>query len=179
MSNWVTLSWPKWELEQKADDLLRSERREGDSPVYTEKQLARRGRAAIPVEQIEDWVADERRMRYDELRFMLATSRLSGADRLCVDLWLDGYTQHEVAEVMGVKQQAVSRRLRQALKRLWEEGALSFWEFSRRVIYRRPVHSHKYCISRICRRCGEEFLVGLGCGIYCSDRCREAGKHKE
>ena len=170
-------------LEAGADALLRIAPPAAASPTYTEAQLERHGEGKrLPLDEtllecveatqsLEDFL--------DDLRFLASLSPLSVAERIVLFAALEGDTQDEIAARMvpALSQQRVSRLLRSALRKLYEKWGLSFWQFSRHAIYRRPAKRKHTGRGLFCLRCGDWFPFGLGAGPYCSERCRGNGRH--
>ena len=163
-------------LEERADKLIADSSSSGVYPATTELRLSRRGRHApldrLPFE-IEDKVNPSVR---DELVFLASVSVISRIDRICFRLWVDGCTQTEMAHKLNVCQQAIQRRLRRALLACYDNLPVSFREFSRHTIYRKPSGRGMGFVQRRCRRCEEPFPLGLGFGVYCSSACLQDGK---
>src|SRR5262249_46525191 len=115
----------------------------------------------------------------DELRFLLSIARLDREFRRALKLWIDGWTQQEIAEAFNVPQQTVSYRIRQGLAACYDAAPLSFRRFSQHTIYRRARRVRRLAILRKCVRCGEEFPLGNGLGRYCSDGCKESAQRQK
>lgn len=179
MSVFVILSPEEIRLELAADALILAHPQDSSLPAYTERQLARRGRRMIPVDSLAEMTAAPSQSLRDELRFLASVSRLSAELRGCLNLWIDGWTQQEIAQACAVSQQRVSQRLRAALRICYDAAPLSFRRFSYHTIYRPPRRIRKEMITRRCARCGEEFPLGNGAGRYCSTSCREAARRAD
>jgi len=165
-------------LERAADDLLRRQARDPECPVYTEQQLVRRDRRIICIEELGSLCAAPEQPLRDEIRFLLSVSRVSREQRRCLQLWLDGWNQKELAEAFGITQQAVSQRVKRALRACYDSTPLSFRRFSHRTLYRRPRKGLERTILQACAWCGEEHPVGIGLGRYCSTACRELARRR-
>ena len=161
-------------LEQEADRLLRVAPPNPERPVYTERQLARHGARYVRVRDLRcssiGIDADTR----DEIRFLANISRLEPFGRTCIRLWIDGWTQQEMSRTMGISQGEVSRQLRDALRACYDHTPITFREFSKHTIYRKPSHGRKSPLPRKCLYCGEAFLMFTGEGRYCSSSCQQA-----
>ena len=176
MSVYVVLTPDQIALELAADALLQEQPRDHERPFYTEPQLLRSGRHLIKVETLEETVETPTQALSDELRFLVSVTRMAAHLRRCLHLWIEGWSQREIAEGIGVSQQAVSRQIRCALRICYEAVPLSFRHFSRHTIYRRPKHGEVVPMHR-CPRCDEEFPRALGDGRYCSSTCRGEAAH--
>ncbi len=196
-------------MEQAADALLRALPRDPACPVFTETQLARRGRRCCAF-STDAWVellaGAPPQSALDELSFLAAVTPLSRQERACLQGWMRGWTQREICahwtelaekredvrgksaggapamqhagEAQTPTQQATSRLLRCALGKCRESVGLSFTQFSRHTLYRRPAGRRGTWRAAICPYCREEFVYGLGIGRYCSQSCREAARHR-
>lgn len=163
--------------EELADDLLARLEPDPNTPVYTEQQMLRKGRRLVRLDladQSEDAAPQTAR---DELRFLASVSHLAPDSRLCLELWLDGWRQAQIAGVLGISQQRVSQRVRAALVQCLDLAPISFRAFSYHSIYRPPRKTRPAGIQRSCAWCGEPYLVSLGCGRYCCSLCRETARH--
>lgn len=182
-------AYRRWEreqtLEREADTLLQRMPRDPDCPIYTERQLARRARSrcVLSIEAVGDVFADAApsQAALDELWFLASLTPLTRKERLCLRAWMLGWTQCETAarlaairQVLG--QQEVSRALRCALRKCYDAVGLSFVQFSRHALYRRPSHRKANWREQNCLFCKEAYVWGLGEGRYCSASCREAAR---
>jgi hypothetical protein len=174
---YVLLTPEQLALEAAADELLRHAVPDPERPVYTERQLARRGRRLVSSDVLAEMATAPPQPLRDELRFLAAVSHLSAEQRGCLNLWLDGWSQREIAEAYGVCQQRISQRLRVALRICYDATPISFRRFSYHTIYRPPRRRKQIAWARRCIRCGEEYPAGIGCGRYCSTACRHAAEH--
>lgn len=171
-------------LEGEADRLLQSLPRDPDCPTYTEAQL-RRYRSAhqvLRLDSLTEYVetAQSAQPLLDELLFLAAVTPLERRERICLRGWLHGLTQREIGTAWlrsldRSTQQTVSRLLRSALRKLLSAEGLTFAQFSRRILYRRPLRRRDWR-SAVCPHCGEMFAFGLGAGRCCSTFCREQGR---
>lgn len=169
------------ELEREADRLLRQLPRDPQCPTYTEAQL-RRYRQTHHVMRLDSLAESMEATRpsqsfLDELHFLAAITPLNRRERICLRGWLHGWTQREIGQIWWraldrTSQQTVSRLLRSALRKLLSARGLTFDQFSRRTIYRRPARPRNWR-SVVCPFCSEVFAYGLGDGRYCSTACRE------
>jgi len=134
-------------LERAADALLCALPRDPDCPAYTEKQLARSERpyCVVSTEALAEVLIAPHTLQSvrDELLFLAAISPLTRLERLCLRGWVWGWTQREICinppfchDVRA--QQAVSRALRAALIKCTGSLGLTFAQFSRHTVYRRP-----------------------------------------
>lgn len=178
MSIFVVLDAEGKRKEAEADALLNSLPRDPDCPTYTEEQLARRGSRLVSVDSLADTVTAPPPALCDELRFLLSVCNLPLMQRLCLRLWIQGYSQEDIARRSGLSQQSISLRLRRALKKCYDNAPLSFRRFSQHTIYRAPARARNAMILRPCLYCGERFPLGCGCGRYCSTPCRESARRK-
>lgn len=126
------------DLEAAADALLTTEHRDPDAPCYTDRQLRRRSHTVDGLGELIDICSGAAQGAYDELVFLIQAAHMRTEDRLCLGLWVDGWTQAEIAAAMGVSQQRVSRWFRSGLAACIETAPPSFREFSRRFVYRAP-----------------------------------------
>lgn len=171
-------------LEGVSDALLKEAGFDPDCPTYTETQMARRwlDHFAASADTLEEMLSAPQPPQtfLDELRFLMAVTPLSRSQRLCLCGWLQGWTQAELRtrwrEVAPPKQQYISRMLRRALCLCYEARGLSFAQFSRHSVYRRPARRQEKWRTLICRACGEPYVAGLGAGCFCSTHCREAAQ---
>lgn len=173
-------------LERQADALLMALPRDPDYPAFTEPQLARhsRGRCVVSTDALAEYLAaDAPQSQMDELAFLASITPLTRRERACLRGWMVGWTQQELRDrwnrLFGSEaahaappQQAISRLLRSALQKCYSAVGLTFAQFSRHALYRRPARRAAWRILR-CPFCEEPFVAGLGDGRYCSTRCRE------
>lgn len=175
MTSFASLTPVQAALERAADDLLRSAPADPERPAYTERQLARRmTRQILSLE----WLAENaavvmpQPMR-DELKFLASVSRMSREKRRFLNLWMQGWTQNEIAEALRISQQRVSQQIRFALRRCYDATPLSFRRFSYHSIYKPRGRFREKPGLRSCLYCESGYAVGTGCGRYCSGTCRE------
>jgi hypothetical protein len=160
-------------LERVADRLLETFPDDPERPAYSERRLARRGSGWMrSINSLAVEVVAEPQEFRDELRFLMSVTRLRPEIRRCLRLWVDGWSQYEIAEAYRVAQQTISYRLRTGLRACYESVPLSFRRYSYHSIYRRPHKGPELGLVRICVHCEEVYLMGLGAGRYCSERCR-------
>ena len=166
-------------LEHVADCLIETFPTDPKQPAYTEIQLARRGRraAVVSIHGLSEMMLAEPQEFRDELRFLMSVTFLRPEYRRCLQLWVNGWTQPEIAAAYRVTQQTVSFRIRKALRSCYDSMPLSFRRFSHHTIYRRPQIARESSIIRVCAHCEDHFLLGIGFGRYCSLRCRETARH--
>lgn len=177
MKLFVVLTPEQLALEREADRLLGAQPRDPERPAYTERQLARRGPRLISVDALaEQAVAPSQPLR-DELRFLASVSRLEPGLRLTLRLWIEGWSQQEIAAACHLSQQRVSQRIQKALRVCYDNAPLSFRQFSHHTLSRKLRRSSRTEALRRCVECGEAFLASLGCGRYCSTLCHEAAAH--
>lgn len=174
---YVLLTPEQLALETAADELLRQAVPDPEQPVYTERQLVRRSRRMVSTDALAEMAVAPSQPLRDELRFLASVSRLSAEQRGCLNLWIDGWSQSEIAEAYGVCQQRISQRLRAALRICYDATPISFRRFSYHTIYRPPRRRKHAGLVHRCIRCGEEYLAGIGCGRYCSTACHHAAEH--
>lgn len=137
MTGFMALTRKERALERAADMIITSLPRDPERPAYTERQLARRGRRQIPAGVRTVLHAQGTAQPFqDELRFLATLSRLGPETRRCLSLWADGWTQREIAQALGLSQQRISQRLRQALRLCREHSSLSFRRFSHHTLHR-------------------------------------------
>lgn len=179
MTAFVVLTGEELELEEAADALIRGADHDADCPAYTERQLGRRGaRLVVRAEALAELAAAPPQPLRDEIRFLAAASRLTAELRACLLLWVDGWSQQEIALRLRVTQQAVSDRLRRALTICYDAAPISFRLFSHHSVYRPPSRGRRDTPVARCARCGEEVAAGPGRGRYCGSQCREAARHE-
>jgi hypothetical protein len=168
-------------LEQEADRLLQTLPRDPNCPTYTEAQMERRRHThrVVRLERLveTDEVSRPPQSLLDELAFLASVTPLKRRERVCLRGWLLGWTQREIGAhwrklLPDDARQNISRLLRSALRKCYRTDGLTFTQFSRHTIYRRPAR-HRLWRSAICPHCGETFAWGLGAGRYCSTACRE------
>lgn len=162
-------------FEQVADRLLQTFPRDPERPAYSERQLARHGTrvSKVSFHRISEMLVAEPQEFRDELRFLMSVTRLRQEYRRCLQLWVDGWSQEEIAAAYGVHQQTVSYRLRRSLRACYDSAPLSFRRFSQHSIYRRPAKRRDSALLRVCAYCEEHFSLGIGLGRFCSVPCRE------
>lgn len=134
----VLLEREQLALEEAADRLLRSLPRDPACPTYTERQISRRGKVIVSLDEIADRVTAPVQSLSDELRFLAAITPMHPTARTVLNLWTQGWTQTEIAHACGMSQQRVSQRLRSALTACYDSTPLSFRRFSYHSIYRPP-----------------------------------------
>lgn len=174
MRTWVTLTEEQAALEKRADEMLRSAPMDPERPAYTERQLARHGyNRLIHNLDLPRAAAVQTDIR-GELQFLASISRLQPFAHTCLRLWIDGWTQTEMARTMGISQAEISRQLRAALRICYDNTPISFRAFSRHTTYRRPAHVRKSPSQRRCIACGEIFLLHTGEGRFCGSDCRRS-----
>ena len=168
-------------LEHVADRLLETFPADPERPAYTERQLARHGGrlVVLSIHALSEMIVAEPQEFRDELRFLMSVTRLRPEHRRCLRLWVDGWSQWEIADAYRVHQQTVSYRLRRALRACYDSMPLSFRRFSYHSVYRRPHKGRGLAMMRICAQCEEYFPLGLGSGRYCSLHCRESAHHAQ
>ena len=140
------------ELERMADNLLRGAGEDEAYPAYTDAQLARHGRGVrLPLQEEHLALAAATQTRQDflnDLKFMAGLTALTRAERRVLDAWIQGQSQNEIVAqwpcgLGRVQQQQVSRLLRKALEKCYALWELSFTQFSRHTIYRRPARHYE------------------------------------
>lgn len=161
-------------LEAAADAMLMALPPDPAHPYTTSALLARRVRDHAGPPPMDEPAGRAGPDAERSLRFMMDTTRLNPAERVCTEMWIDGFSQAEMGRRLGVTQQRASKVLRGALCRVLRQGAPSFEEFSRRCVYRRPHHGLAG-LRRPCRACGDAVPATVR-SIYCSDACRSAGR---
>jgi hypothetical protein len=162
--------------EDLADELLAQQQKDPDLPVYTEQQMLRKGRRLVRLDVATlNEPACPQSVR-DEIRFLASVSHMPQDTRLCLDLWIDGWTQQQIAANLHISQQRVSQRVRAGLTQCLDLAPISFRAFSYHTIYRPPRKTRPCGIQRTCAWCGEPFLLSLGYGRYCSSVCRETAR---
>ena len=138
------------ELEAQADSLLKSAPPSANYPAYTEFQLARHGegiRLPFQDEFVDTAAAMQTRQDFlSDLHFMAGLTPLTRMERYVLDAWMGDLSQGEIIaqwpRVFGpVQQQRVSRLLKKALQKCHAAWDLSFTQFSRHTIYRRPARN--------------------------------------
>ena len=167
-------------LERVADRMLQTFPPDPNRPAYTERQLARHGNrlTILSIYSLSERLVAEPQEFRDELRFLMSVTRLRPEQRRCLRLWVDGWSQWEIAEAYGVEQQTISYRIRRALRTCYDSTPLSFRRFSYHSIYRRPQKGRDNTILRKCAHCEDAYSLGVGIGRYCSQRCRETARHQ-
>lgn len=171
-------------LEYAADALLRRGKTAPDYPAYTDERMARQSAIhhAAAVETIgETLIAPVSQTLEDELCFLASVTPLSGAERLCLACWLRGWKQEEIRARWEslqdlATQQRVSRVLRSALRKCYASRIVTFAQFSRHSVYRRPARRWENWRIRACPYCGERHIASQGTGRYCSSFCRGAAR---
>ncbi len=173
----VVLTQEQLRLEQEADALLAAHPVNNECPAYTDRQMERRGAMLrIPVERIAELPALPSQSLRDELRFLASVTELTVAQRFCFKLWIDGWSQQEIAAKLRASQQHVARHLHHALVSCYDSTPLSFRHFCRKAIYRTPVKSRADSRARACYHCGEMYSGRIGNGRYCSPTCKQAAR---
>lgn len=161
------------ELEEAADRLLRAAPADPERPAYTERRLSRRARLTASIELLAATAAPPCRSLRDELAFLLTVSEIDQDSRRCLRLWIDGWTQAEIAAAIGISQQRISQRIRVGLRACYDASPISFERFSHHTIYRAPSHSPARSHRRRCLRCAEVLDPDRMRGRLCQD-CRAA-----
>jgi hypothetical protein len=161
------------DLEEAADRLLRDAPRDPERPAYTERHLVRRTRLDAPIEALAETIAPPGRSLREELIFLLSVSRIDQDSRRCLRLWVDGWSQFEIAEAIGASQQRVSQRLRFALAACYDASPISFERFSEHAIYHAPRHGDRRNGLLRCARCGDVIDTTRVRG-RCCPACRAA-----
>jgi len=177
MAVFIVLTREERALERAGDMALRALPPDLERPAYTERLLARRSRRLISMDALIENAATAPEPLRDELRFLASISRLEPKSRCCLILWIDGWTQREIAAALRVSQQSVSQWLRRALRACYDMSPLSFRRFSQRSIYRPPRRRRGPATLRRCAFCKGEFPPGSTGGRYCSTYCRQAAAH--
>ncbi len=170
-------------LETEADRLLGLLPDDPDCPVVNEMQLMRtrrEGRVCSFDGLEETAVRETEQDALDELCFLMSVTPLSARERLCLRGWMQGYPQRKMGQfyldgLPPCAQQTAARALMRGLLKCLSGCGLTFRQFSRHTVYRRPAHRERHRMS-VCPRCGEEFYYGLGAGRFCCSQCREATK---
>jgi hypothetical protein len=165
-------------LEMAADHLLRTTPHDPERPTYTEQQLSQRWRRMLNIGALVDGKGCPSQTLRDEMRFLMSVTRMDPEYRRCLRLWVDGWTQEEIAHAYHVSQQVVSYRLKRALRSCYAAAPISFRRFSQHTIYRKR-RTRTSVGARRCAHCGEEFLIALGCGTLCSPACQERRQRDE
>lgn len=171
-------------LEQEADALLQSLPRDPDCPTYTEAQL-QRYRYTHHVARLDSLIhsletAYPGQSLLDEIAFLASITPMTRRERACLRGWLLGWTQREIGAkwqtlLPDVTRKNISRLLRSALRKCYLAEGLTFAQFSRRTLYRRPARRRPWRAA-VCPYCDEPFAWGLGAGRYCSTFCREQAR---
>jgi hypothetical protein len=176
MPMYVVLTPDELRLEQEADELLARSEPSPDLPVYTERQLREKEPPRrVTVNQIADLPSIRSQSLRDEMRFLASVSELTPKEAVCLRLWMDGWSQSDIAVRLGASQQLICRLLRQALIQCYDSTPLAFSVFSHHTIYRRPSKAGERPQPRLCAGCGEVFEGTLRRGRYCSVECAKAG----
>ena len=172
MAVYVTLSGADWNTELMADRILSPWLKKGGQ-FCSERNLSRRGKnmVPIPVDYLVQMEAAPSQSFREELRFLISVTRQAPKVTSCLLLWVDGYTQSEIALRLLVTQQCVSARLRQGLIKCYDSSPITFRAFSRHTIYRRPTRGRYKFPQRWCLYCREPFPSPSGFGRYCGEKC--------
>ena len=177
MAYHVRMSPEDRRLESMADKLIDKCSHDAEFPVLREKSLAYSGRKLINLEWIPENTAALPQSQREELLFLITVTCMTEDVRLCLQLWIDGWTQCEIASIMVICQQRVSQLLRKGLRDCFENVPISFREFSKHTVYHHPYHVSEKSIIRYCIRCKEAYESGKGHGKYCSVQCAESHRH--
>lgn len=136
--------------EKEANVLLSQTPRDPEYPAYSEREMARkRWRHYITLDPawMASWVdARPPQGLTDEIWFLAALSDLTHKERLCLRLWLDGWTRQEIFQVFGRTLEARAQKniyytVRKALLKCYDTRTVSFSAFSHHTLYRRPARS--------------------------------------
>jgi DNA-binding CsgD family transcriptional regulator len=132
-------------LEAAADELIRTHggfgRRSG---IYREDSLIRRGRREISLEEIAEQHGYQLLIPDQALRRLIGQALDAACTRPQALVWAleeSGLGQREIARILGISQQAVSRRMQRARAKLWDhfdDGSPAF------VIFCRESHRYSY-----------------------------------
>ena len=140
------------ELEAQADSLLKSATPSENYPAYTEFQLARHGegiRLPFQDEFVDSAAATQTRQDFlNDLHFMARLTALTRVERWVLCRWMNDFSQGEIIAQWPrnfgpVHQQRISRLLKKALRKCYAAWELSFTQFSRHTIYRRPARNRE------------------------------------
>src|SRR2546423_1491563 len=122
-------------LEVAADALLEDISPDPERPVYTERQLARKTPRLIDIQVMVERSFTQTESLGDEIGLLASVGRMTRENRRCLKLWIDGWSQREIAEAFEISQQFVSQRLRKALRACYDSAPISFRRFSHHTIY--------------------------------------------
>jgi hypothetical protein len=165
------MSREQLENEEAADALLQTAKPIRRRGYHSEKQLAKRDSLCVPIDTLLHECSVAPQSLREELLFLSSVSGLAGPPLRHLRAWIDGYSQCDIAAATGLTQQRVSQQLRIALFRCYDMHPVSFREFSRRTIYRKPHRQPSVGMYRTCRVCSEPYLLTLGEQGCCSSRC--------
>ena len=173
------------EAEAAADQLLSWLPDDPDCPFMSEFQLMRHRREGRirSFEGMEESIAGETGQdALDELRFLIAVTPLSARERACLRGWVLGCSQQETQRLWWNKippcsQQAISKALMRGLLKCFTGCELTFRQFCKHTVYRRPARRERQRM-RVCPHCAEEFCYGLGAGRFCCTACGEAATRR-
>ncbi len=168
-------------LEREADRLLGLLPDDPNCPAVSEMQLMRsrrEGRVCSLEAMDEAIVCETEQDILDELCFLMSVTPLSARERTCLRGWMMGYPQRTFGQfyletLPPCSQQTAARALMRGLLKCLSGCGLTFRQFSRHTVYRRPAHRERHRMS-VCPRCNEEFCYGLGAGRFCCSQCRES-----
>src|SRR5262252_2307615 len=93
-------------LEQQADALLSQAPADRERPAYTERQLSRHG-IRVDLKRLALTSPSPEQPLRDELKFLASVSLIAPEQRRCFQLWIDGWSQREIADACRVSQQFV------------------------------------------------------------------------
>ena len=177
-------------LEAEADEWLKKAPRSGEYPAYTDAQLVRHGEGKVSSRSLEEmqeggeFLQSHATPDYrEELDFLIRVSKLTPLEASLVTHWLSGSPLNHFRECQPEIAQRFSRqhlaRLRfGALKRVLE-GGLTFEQFSRHAVYRKPPQKRLPSIIKACRTCRREFRLSSGLRrVFCSEECRLTARRR-
>ncbi len=173
MGPYVILSEEDWATEFRADAILAQWKIKGERSFSTERCMSRRGGSLIrlSVDYLLEVEAAPGQSFREELRFLISISHLSAVVKSCLKLWVDGYTQTEIANQLMVSQQTVSTRLKQGLNICYDLAPISFRAYCKRSIYYKPTKAPERITHRMCVYCHTLYQATPGRGRYCSGKC--------
>ncbi len=114
--------------------------------------------------------AAESQEAVEELRFLADVANLRPGERMLVKLWIEGWTQAEIAGKLGRLQPEVSRDLKRAQRRCYDMAPVSFRRFSYKPLYR-PRRRWEVRHRRVCAGCGDVFYWVDRAVRYCCAEC--------